>query len=487
MSQGQPGYNPNADLNCDNTVDITDLGLLADNYFKTGDVYAAALRAVSTGSGKITLYWEGSSGATGYNVYRGNAAGTEDYAHPVNPSPVTTLSYAGGTVYIYTDTGLTNGNQYFYTVKALNSAGMSVASNESSDVVDSEAVPWDTRNPAQILQALTNLSPEPIGEVFRVMGPDGSIYESGNANPLLPDAVPSDTVNAWDFKDGTVLPALEWGGQSGNPPATTGPVRRVISQPGYIKCQSGVTLPEEIVVQAYQYPSNIMRWNNELNKFVNYNTGDVPHIYMGSRSPGTEIDAGLLYQPLKNEPNHSVWKPFINVNKNYAYAQPGHINMDGTSAQFYCEAGDMVDMTYYFQRPTQVDLATGKKETRNVFIRIVSLTGLGLGVSVTYSAVASKLPANATNVRLKRLNTIAQVLAPETGDAATGFRATGSYCQYAEWMNVRLFTSSTSVLWNSTSTITYENLKWPAGRVSSTYIGTQLYNEFDVSINLIDV
>jgi hypothetical protein len=36
-SQGQTGFNPNADLNGDNAVNITDLGLLADNFGRQGD------------------------------------------------------------------------------------------------------------------------------------------------------------------------------------------------------------------------------------------------------------------------------------------------------------------------------------------------------------------------------------------------------------------------------------------------------------------
>jgi hypothetical protein len=36
-SQGQTGYNANADLNCDNKVNITDLGILADNFNRSGD------------------------------------------------------------------------------------------------------------------------------------------------------------------------------------------------------------------------------------------------------------------------------------------------------------------------------------------------------------------------------------------------------------------------------------------------------------------
>src|SRR5262249_53210874 len=36
-SKGQAGYNPDADLNGDTKVSILDLGILADNFNKTGD------------------------------------------------------------------------------------------------------------------------------------------------------------------------------------------------------------------------------------------------------------------------------------------------------------------------------------------------------------------------------------------------------------------------------------------------------------------
>jgi titin len=59
---------------------------------------------------------------TGYNVYRGTSAGGEA-ATPVATN-VTTTSFA--------DNPLTNGTTYYYTVKAVNSAGASPASNEAS-------------------------------------------------------------------------------------------------------------------------------------------------------------------------------------------------------------------------------------------------------------------------------------------------------------------------------------------------------------------
>ncbi len=72
----------------------------------------------------VTLNWNASVGipAATYSVYRGTVAGGE-FAKPIKTG-LTTTSYVNG--------GLTNGMTYYYTVKAVNSAGASAASNEVS-------------------------------------------------------------------------------------------------------------------------------------------------------------------------------------------------------------------------------------------------------------------------------------------------------------------------------------------------------------------
>src|SRR4029077_2337968 len=60
---------------------------------------------------------------TGYNIYRGTTAGGEGGI---------AVGTVNGTTLAFTDTGLTNGTTYYYTVKAVNSAGTSPASNEAS-------------------------------------------------------------------------------------------------------------------------------------------------------------------------------------------------------------------------------------------------------------------------------------------------------------------------------------------------------------------
>jgi fibronectin type 3 domain-containing protein len=83
--------------------------------------------AATGGNGAVQLSWTapastGGAAVTGYNVYRGTSAGGEA-ATPVATN-VTTTSFI--------DNPLTNGTTYYYTVKAVNSAGVSPASNEAS-------------------------------------------------------------------------------------------------------------------------------------------------------------------------------------------------------------------------------------------------------------------------------------------------------------------------------------------------------------------
>ncbi len=87
----------------------------------------AGLAAVP-GNGQVTLSWaapasDGGSPVTGYIIYQGTSPGGET-GTPVNGSPVTVTSYPV--------TGLTNGTTYYFTVVAVNAAGLSPPSDEAS-------------------------------------------------------------------------------------------------------------------------------------------------------------------------------------------------------------------------------------------------------------------------------------------------------------------------------------------------------------------
>jgi hypothetical protein len=82
--------------------------------------------AATAGDGSVSLTWSapasnGGAAVTSYNVYRSTTAGGE------GGTPVKT----GVTATSYTDTGLTNGTTYYYTVAAVNAVGTSPQSSET--------------------------------------------------------------------------------------------------------------------------------------------------------------------------------------------------------------------------------------------------------------------------------------------------------------------------------------------------------------------
>jgi hypothetical protein len=88
------------------------------------DAPAAPVLSATAGTASVSLSWtvpaDGGSPITGYNVYRGVAAGTE------------TLLVSLGVVTAYVDTTAVTGTTYYYVVTAVNAEGESVWSNEVS-------------------------------------------------------------------------------------------------------------------------------------------------------------------------------------------------------------------------------------------------------------------------------------------------------------------------------------------------------------------
>jgi hypothetical protein len=86
---------------------------------------APATLLAEPGDGAVPLRWQQSSGATGYAVLRSTSSG--------GPYETVAANITGGS---YTDTTVTNGTTYYYTVTATNAAGTSANSPEDSATPD---------------------------------------------------------------------------------------------------------------------------------------------------------------------------------------------------------------------------------------------------------------------------------------------------------------------------------------------------------------
>ncbi|WP_160495766.1 discoidin domain-containing protein [Paenibacillus dendrobii] len=102
------------------------------------------LRAKATGDNGIELNWNAVGKADGYNIYRSNTADGEYVKlNSEVPSSHTT----------YTDTGLPASTEYFYFVKAINSAGESVPSDVASAKTDKPHVTGISISPEKMTLA----------------------------------------------------------------------------------------------------------------------------------------------------------------------------------------------------------------------------------------------------------------------------------------------------------------------------------------------
>ncbi len=308
----------------------------------------AALTAVSTGSGKVTLYWSGVANATGYNIYRGTAAGGEDYAHPINgATPVTTKDTGPGVTnkFMYSDiNGLTNGTEYFYTVKAANGTAQSGPSNEDSDAPDPTAIPWDTGSTSVITSMIrqnesdqTGLNYSPSYCSLRVMGPDGVIYQEGTSSMLPPDGN-IDPVQGTMMLGNVLSPAGHFvqeatsstlTASSTSPLIASNPPASVVYGGGIRRVTSTLTGPDGNVFTGTSgtvyLPSTADTSYMSVAPSSSLGNREGPNAYIGMSSDGVEADAGIMFVPANfpvgsGLPNR--WDAFLRVydgpkNKDY--------------------------------------------------------------------------------------------------------------------------------------------------------------------------
>ncbi len=122
--------------------------------------------AATGGNGVVALTWQapssdGGSPVTNYRLYRGIIAGGEAFL------------FETGNVVAYSDTGVANGQTYYYVVRARNGVGEGSSSNEAS------ATPLAPPNQPPTCTFMAPIPNETISGVYTVLGiatdPDGSV------------------------------------------------------------------------------------------------------------------------------------------------------------------------------------------------------------------------------------------------------------------------------------------------------------------------
>lgn len=311
------------------------------------------LTAAATNSSQVSLYWNGISGASGYDVYRSTISGgpytqIASNISTADPGPGMTNAFT------YSDAaGLTTGSEYFYIVVAVQSGTETIQSNENSATPDASAVPWDTGDPVQIVAAVNatalsdlqpdvddygNVFPQQVGPLF-ISAPNGVLYLGNLPNGEPPQAfppygkvvdntlvgsggivvpIPDDNLDAssgnssvtaddgLSFLSDSLLSPLaltpdSYPYQSTKPP--TGIYRKVESAPGFAGLEAIVGLPNPDVVNLVDHPSTIAAPPGKLQP--DYPT--VGDIYSGGTvlsqdgSEGSELDAGLQLVPRRTD------------------------------------------------------------------------------------------------------------------------------------------------------------------------------------------
>ena len=101
------------------------------------------LFAVPTGANKVTVYWDGVPGATGYRVRWGTGSGSYPNGSAVLPA----------TARQHTVLGLVSEQEYYFVVEAEYN-GLWGPPSEDSAIPHVGAIPWDTQDPNQIIPAI---------------------------------------------------------------------------------------------------------------------------------------------------------------------------------------------------------------------------------------------------------------------------------------------------------------------------------------------
>lgn len=436
--------------------------------------------ATGVGSGKIAVYWDTCPGAPGYEVYRGVVEGGSKSVVTGTAVP----AFEGSSKTLFVDQVSADDTTYYYAVRAVYNCGVSDMSGEDSAVANSAAIPWDTRNPTSIGNAVFARSPESVTCPVDIIAPDGTVYTYG-LSPVLPAVAGPPGPEPADASL-----ALSGGTETEPSNAHYGPYRKVESYPGYRKETAGVSLPTvtNTNISPVHYPDSAQRI--ERGHYVPCSSsGDTPFMYLGSLGQRNEpVDAGLRY-----EASDGKWNLFLRFgNRIYWVFDP---NMPaGANPQGYptpstghpwieFARGSQVLLEYWCAKDRD---ALGKQMKSGVWLRATGTTG-----QRAVFAEANGHPQNGAGVSMKRVSQIAQYLPVNFPKAArsqyaVGFQKSGSYLLEAEWTGVQIY-DATRAWWVDATHARFKQ-EFPGNNVDENlityFMETPYYSEKHIDIDL---
>jgi len=405
--------------------------------------------AHATGATQITVFWPEYVGATGYYVYRALTPDGFDFNSPLNTTPVNVPTYEGSFFRWYTDTGLTPGQTYYYAVRAVRSGNpplLSDAGEPGYDAPSSGAVPWHTRNPAQVILALRALAPAENGShPMTALAPDGTVYDSRSSTLWALSGYKSPDTNVIDSELGlhSVLHPVRLDAPDPDN-SNSGPYRRVVAQAGYRKCQLLVRLPRAGGVAKYPKDYSPLTRKRYTPAGVPEDwpwssSDDVPYVYLGLDATSADgkrksyVDAGLRYVSTDDYSVHTVWQIFMFVKPNLQVELPDQqrrhsyftLPEPGSMGQRINSVDGIATILLYMGERTQPAPVPG----RAVFLK-VQHPNLDTGAWV-YQAPIVSTPLDGSKARLRRVVSIAQTFRDGHPDQAVGY-VLGSVAQHSK-------------------------------------------------------
>jgi hypothetical protein len=240
--------------------------------------------AAPTGANKVTVYWDGVPGATGYRVRWGTTSRSYPNSSAVLPA----------TARQYTVSGLVRDREYYFVVEAAYNGLWGPPSEEDSAVPHEGAIPWDTQDPNQIVPAI-RAALEVYDRDIIALSPDGWYYSEIDAvrrresafyiySPDFPEVM---TVDGRLLQPMPQRPVRE-------ECTRTGPYRRVKTS-GSV---DAVAVMGEFYLPPRRHPSANIFYFDLPQSMWNPSTGteptrDTPHVYFGmeyKKEGGEKVD-----------------------------------------------------------------------------------------------------------------------------------------------------------------------------------------------------